>query len=117
MRHLKAGKKFHRLQGDRRQFIRNLAANLIRHGTVETTEVRAKAIRPVVEKMVTMAKKNTLAARRLLIARLQSVPLVHKLMADIAPRYTTRPGGYLRITKLAATRKRDGTRMARIEFV
>lgn len=84
---------------------------------METTEVRAKAIRPVVEKLVTMARKNTLAARRLLISRLQNERLVGKLMSDIAPRYTSRPGGYLRITKLAAVRKRDGAKMARIEFV
>ncbi len=68
MRHLKKGKKFNRLRGPRIHFMRNLANDLIRSGKVETTEVRAKAIRPVVEKLVTTAKKQTLAARRVILS-------------------------------------------------
>ena len=117
MRHLKKGKKFHRLRGDRISFMRNLANDLIRAERIETTEVRAKAIRPVVEKLVTAAKQQTLAARRLVGSRVQNPSVAKKLYETIAPRYATRAGGYLRITKLAQSRKRDGTKMARIEFV
>ena len=117
MRHRNKGKKFHRLRGDRISFMRNLANDLIRSGKIETTEVRAKAIRPVVEKLVTSAKRQTLAARRLLLGRVQNAKVVDKLYHDLAPRYAERQGGYLRITKLAKTRKRDATKMARIEFV
>ena len=117
MRHLKKGKKFHRLRGPRISFMRNLANDLVRSGTVETTETRAKAIRPVVERLVTIAKQQTLASRRLLASRVHNEKVVAKLYNDLGPRYAERRGGYLRITKLPATRKRDGTRMARIEFV
>jgi large subunit ribosomal protein L17 len=117
MRHLKKGKKFHRLRGDRISFMRNLANDLIRVGSIETTEARAKAIRPVVEKLVTSAKRQTLASRRLLISRVHDEKVAVKLYNDLAPRYAERAGGYLRITKLSVSRKRDGTRMARIEFV
>ena len=117
MRHLKKGKKFNRLRGDRISFMRNLANDLIRAGSVETTEARAKAIRPVVERLVTFAKKQTLASRRILISRVQNERVVSKLYNDLGPRYAERAGGYLRITKLASSRKRDGSRMARIEFV
>ena len=117
MRHLKKGKKFHRLRGPRISFMRNLANDLIRAGKIETTETRAKAIRPVVEKLVTMAKAQTLAARRLLASRVHNEKIVNKLYHDIAPRYVERKGGYTRITKLAKSRKRDATKMAKIEFV
>ncbi len=117
MRHLKKGKKFNRLRGPRISFMRNLANDLIRAGSVETTEARAKAIRPVVEKLVTAAKKQTLAARRVIISRVHNKKIAVKLYNELAPRYAERRGGYTRITKLAQSRKRDGTRMARIEFV
>lgn len=117
MRHLKKGKKFGRLRGARISFVRNLANDLIRAGSIETTEVRAKAIRPVVERLVSFAKKQTLASRRVIISRVHNQKIADKLYSELGPRYATRPGGYLRITKLATSRKRDGTRMARIEFV
>jgi len=117
MRHGKKGKKFGRLRGDRIHFVRNLANDLIRAGSIETTEARAKTIRPVVERLVTFAKKQTLASRRLIISRVHNEKIMHKLMSDLGPRYASRAGGYTRITKLPKTRKRDGTRMARIEFV
>lgn len=117
MRHQKKGKKFGRLRGDRISFLRNLANDVIRAGSVETTEARAKAVRPIVEKLVTFARKQTLASRRLIGARVQEPRIAKKLYEDIGPRYATRDGGYLRITKLAKNRKRDGTPMARIEFV
>jgi large subunit ribosomal protein L17 len=117
MRHGKKGKKFHRLRGDRISFMRNLTNDLIRAGRIETTEVRAKAIRPQAERLVTFAKKQTLAARRIILSRVHNEKIAEKLISDLGPRYAERHGGYLRIIKLAKSRKRDGTRMAKIEFV
>ncbi len=117
MRHLKKGKKFHRLTGPRRAFLRNLTKDLIRHGRIETTETRAKAIRPIVERMITFAKRENLTSRRVLISRLQDKAVVKKLIEDVAPRYRERHGGYVRIVKSGKNRKRDGARVAVIEFV
>lgn len=117
MRHRKEGKKFHRTRGERISFLRNLANDLIRAGKIETTEARVKAIRPIVERLITIAKGQNLASRRLLLSRVHDKNIVNKLLGDFAPRYAERQGGYLRITKLAASRKRDGGRLARIEFV
>ena len=117
MRHAKVGRKFNRLKGQRISFLRNLSNDLIRAGKIETTEIRAKAIRPQVEKLVTHAKKQTLASRRLIMSRVQNEKIANKLYAEYGPRYAGRAGGYLRITKLGVVRKRDGVRMARIEFV
>jgi large subunit ribosomal protein L17 len=117
MRHLKKGKKFHRLRGDRISFMRNLANDLIRAGAIKTTEARAKAIRPTVEKLVTFAKRQTLPARRIIVSRVHNPSVAKKLYDVLGPHYAERKGGYLRITKLQDSRKRDGTRMAKIEFV
>ncbi len=117
MRHQKEGRKFHRLKGARASFLRNLANDLVRAGRIETTEARAKEIRPIVERLVTHAKRQTLASRRLLLSRVHNENIVRKLFDEFAPRYKERMGGYLRITKLAQSRKRDGSRLARIEFV
>lgn len=117
MRHGDKNKKFGRLRGDRISFLRNLSNDLIRSGKIETTETRAKAIRPQVERLVTFAKKQSLASRRIILSRVHNDKVTAKLMNDLGPRYAERAGGYLRITKLGKTRKRDGTRMARIEFV
>lgn len=117
MRHRKRTKKFHRETGQRRSFMRNLANDLIRTGKIETTEARAKAIRPYVERCLTIAKRGDLAAKRLLFSRLQSRSIVKKLSDDLAPRYAEKKGGYLRITKSGKARKRDGVRVATVEFV
>jgi large subunit ribosomal protein L17 len=117
MRHQKQGKKFGRLTGRRKSFLRNLANDLIRRGKIETTEARAKAIRPLVERLVSIGKKQTLVSRRLLASRLHNPKTVQKLYEEISPRYKERNGGYLRIVKLEKSRKRDGSSMARIEFV
>ncbi len=117
MRHQKNNRKFGRLQGARRSFLRNLANDVIRAERIETTEARVKEIRPIVEKLVTIAKQQTLASRRLILSRVNNKKITEKLMSTIGPRYATRAGGYLRITKLAQSRKRDGSRLARIEFV
>jgi len=117
MRHGKVGRKFGRLKGQRAAFKRNLGNDLIRMGKIETTEARAKEIRPKVERLITFAKRQTLAARRELIERVHNQTVVEKLYSEYGPKYAERKGGYLRITKLAKTRKRDGSRMVRIEFV
>lgn len=117
MRHQKEGKKFGRLRGDRISFLRNLANDVIRAGKIETTEARAQAVRPIVERLVTHAKKQDLASRRLISSRVQNVRIVKKLCDEIAPRYLDRKGGYLRIVKLQKIRKRDGVKLARVEFV
>ena len=97
--------------------MRNLSNDLIRAGAIETTEVRAKAIRPMVERLVTFAKKQTLASRRVIVSRVHNEKIANKLYGEYGPRYAERAGGYLRITKLGKGRKRDGAAMARIEFV
>lgn len=94
----------------------HLSAALIRHGRIKTTLAKAKSLRPVVEKMVTRAKIGSLANRRQLQAKLGQISTVERLIKEIAPRYTTRPGGYTRIVKLPA-RSGDASPMALIEFV
>lgn len=117
MNHGHKGRKFSRLRGQRISFLRNLGNDLIRTGRIETTEARAKEIRPKVERLVSFAKRQTLAARRVIISRVQNEKVAEKLYAEYGPRYADRKGGYLRITKLAKPRKRDAAQMARIEFV
>ena len=117
MRHRVKGRKFHRMRGERKAFVRNLANDLIRAGKIETTEARAKEIRPVVEKLVTIAKAGSVTARRLLLSRVHNTTVVQKLVGDLGVKYKERPGGYLRIIKLAKTKKRDGSRLSVVEFV
>ena len=117
MRSTSTQSKFHRLANRRRSFIRELMNNLVRYEKIETTEARAKAIRPRVEKAITLGKKQTIASRRILISRLHDKRVANKIMTDLAVRYKDRNGGYLRITKLSVSRKRDGADLARIEFV
>lgn len=117
MRHRKVGRKFHRKAGPRRAFMRSLICALIKSESIETTEARAKSLRPDFEKALTMAKKGDVASRRILLQRIHDKPLVHKLVDDIAPRYKDRKGGYTRITKLAKVRKRDGSRLVEISLV
>lgn len=117
MRHHSNQKKFGRNQNQRIAFMRALALNLIQHGRIETTQTRAKALRPYMEKMVTKARENSLASTRLLISRLGGQEdAAKKLVTEIAPRYAGRNGGYTRILKLQH-RKSDATPMALIEFV
>ncbi|MFA7201857.1 MAG: 50S ribosomal protein L17 [Candidatus Paceibacterota bacterium] len=116
MRHQKSGTKFRREKGQRNAFIKNLAKNVILKGKIKTTETRAKAIKPVVEKLVTLARKQTLASLRLLISRV-SKEAATKMYYDIAPKYTQRAGGYMRITKISGSRKGDNSTMAILEFI
>lgn len=96
--------------------MRSLAESLIIRGRIKTTEAKAKALRPFVERLVTTAKKGSISARRLIVTRLGTEDRATKLFADIAPKYQDRPGGYTRIIK-AAPRKGDASPMAYIEFV
>ena len=116
MRHRMKGKKLNRDLSSRKALVQVLATSLFEHEKIETTLVKAKYIRPYVEKMITMAKNNTLASRRILISKLNDKDLVEKLLADIAPRFKKRAGGYTRIIK-TRVRKGDVTEMAEISLL
>ena len=117
MKHHKSFRKFGREKNERKAFVRGLLVNLIRHGRIETTLARAKEIRPFVEKLVTLAKEDTVARRRLVASRLiNQAPETAKLFTELAPKYKTVSGGYTRILKLP-TRISDGAEKAIIEFV
>jgi large subunit ribosomal protein L17 len=116
MKHLKAGRKFHREKGQRKALFKGLLNNLIMKEKIETTEAKAKEIRPMAEKLVTVGKKQNLAALRQLISRIPKRS-AEKLYYELAPRYSQRKGGYTRITKTAEFRKNDAAKKAIIEFV
>jgi large subunit ribosomal protein L17 len=116
MRHLKAGRKFGRNPAQRKALLRQLAISVILHERVTTTEAKAKEIASVVEKLVTLAREDTLHHRRLLMSKLDHEPAVFKLIDIIAPRYEGVPGGYTRISKLGP-RRGDAAPLALIEFV
>ena len=109
-------RKFHKKRGPRKLFLKTLAHNLIVKGKIETTEAKAKEIRPIVEKAITLAKKNNIASLRLLLARFTK-DSAGKLFYDLAPKYKDRNSGYLRILKITGNRKRDAATKALIEFV
>lgn len=109
-------RKFNFERGDRKLFFKKIASNLIRDERIETTTARAKEIRPIVERMVSMGKKQTLASFRDLLSKLPKKE-AEKVYFEIAPRYKERKGGYLKITKTGDFRKRDGAVKAIIEFV
>lgn len=116
MRHHSKIKKFGREKNQRKALMRSLARNLIRHDRITTTEAKAKALRPFVEKLVTKAKNGTLASRRLASSEIHGAAEVKKLFSETAPRYKERAGGYTRIVKMPR-RDLDGAPMAMIEFV
>ena len=116
MRHKVAGWKLGRNTAHRRSLLRNLVASLIVEERIETTIPKAKAMRPHVEKMITLGKRGDLAARRLAASYLMTDESVTKLFDTIAPRFGDRNGGYLRIVKMGP-RKGDAAQMALIEFV
>lgn len=109
-------RRFSRKTKVRKGLLNSLMRSLVLEERITTSEAKAKEIRPRVEKAVTLAKKGTLAARRLLVRRAGGRDAAERLVKDIAPRYGERKGGYLRIIKLGA-RKSDGAKMAVIEFV
>ncbi|KQS86668.1 MULTISPECIES: 50S ribosomal protein L17 [unclassified Rhizobium] len=116
MRHQKAGRKLNRTASHRKAMFANMAASLIEHEQIITTLPKAKEIRPIVEKLVTLGKRGDLHARRQAISQIRDVAVVSKLFDAIASRYATRNGGYLRIMK-AGYRHGDNAALAVIEFV
>ncbi len=116
MRHHSNVKKFGREKTQRHALMRSLTRNLIRDNSIKTTFAKAKALRPMVEKLVTKAKNDTVASRRLIISDIHGMVEAKKLFETIAPKYKTRPGGYTRIVRLP-NRDLDGAEMALIEFV
>lgn len=116
MRHKVDGRKLGRDSGQRRALFRKLVTDLLDYGKVDTTVARAKEIRPIAERHITLAKKGTLAARRQALVYIYEEKVVEKLFSDLAKRYQQRPGGYTRITRLGL-RMGDGAPLARIELV
>lgn len=116
MRHLKERKKFGRIRGQRKAFLKGLAINLLSNGKIKTTETRAKEIRKSVERLITHAKKQNVSSLRFLMKHLPK-KTAFKLYHDIAPLYQNRKGGYTRITKLGKRRLGDGAKTAIIELV
>ena len=116
MRHRSKTAKLKRNASHRKALLSNLACSLIEHGRIKTTLGKAKALRPVAEKLITLAKRDDLHSRRLAIAYLHQKDIVKKLFAEVAPASKDRQGGYCRITKLGA-RMSDSAPMAFIEWV
>ncbi len=117
MRHQKTRHKLSRDTAHRKALLRNLCKEVIQHERIKTTEAKAKAVKPEVEKLITLAKKGDLHARRQALSELgQDKFTVYKLFEEVAPRYSERPGGYTRILKLGA-RAGDATEMVYLELV
>ena len=117
MRHGKQRNKLSRDSAHRRALMRNLCRDVIEHERITTSQAKAKAVKPKLEKMITLAKRGDLHARRQVLAELgQDKFLVHKLFEEVAPRYADRPGGYTRIVKLGP-RRSDSTEMVFLELV
>jgi large subunit ribosomal protein L17 len=117
MRHRKARHKLSRDASHRRSLLRNLCREVIEHERIKTSQAKAKAVKPEVEKLITLAKRGDLHARRQALSQLgQDRFVVHKLFEEIAPRYAERPGGYARIVKLGP-RRSDSTEMVLLELV
>ena len=117
MRHRKDRRKLSRSASHRKALLMNLSREVIDHERIKTTEAKAKAVKPEVEKLITLAKRGDLHARRQAMASLgQDKFVVYKLFEEIAPRYVDRPGGYTRILKLGP-RGSDATEMVYLELV
>jgi large subunit ribosomal protein L17 len=116
MRHLKSGRKLNRTSSHREAMFRNMAASLFKHELIRTTLPKAKELRRVAEPLITMAKIDGVANRRLAFARLRDKQVVGKLFVELGPRYNARPGGYLRIFK-CGFRDGDNAPMAYVELV
>ncbi len=115
-RHGYKGRKFGRERDQRRALLKGLADSLIKYESIETTLHKAKEIVPYTEKLITKAKKGDLHNRRQIIARLQTLESVHKLVDEIAPKLTARNSGHLRIQR-TTVRRGDNTQLARVSFV
>ena len=116
MRHKRNRHKLSRDSAHRKSLMKNLSRQLIEHERIQTSQAKAKAVKPEVERMITIAKRGDLHSRRLLLSRLgQDKFIVHKLVDEIAPRYSERPGGYTRIVKLGP-RRSDSTEMVYLNW-
>lgn len=116
MRHRHKGRQLSRTASHKKATMRNMATALFRHGRIETTTAKAKELRPYAERLITLAKRGDLHARRLAAAKIQDRTVLGALFDDIAPRFSERPGGYTRILKLG-NRKGDAAEMSLIELV
>lgn len=116
MRHLISGSKLGRQPAHRRATLRNLVTNLIEKERIETTILRAKAARPLAERMITLGKRDSLHARRQAAAFLTTPGATQKLFSELAPRFSDRPGGYTRIIR-TGWRIGDGAELAILEFI
>jgi large subunit ribosomal protein L17 len=116
MRHRAKGRQLSRTSSHKRALLNNMAASLFEHGRVVTTEAKAKELRPFAEKLITLARRGDLHARRLVERRIKDRDTLGKLFSEIGPRFAARPGGYTRILKLGH-RPGDGADIARIELL
>lgn len=116
MRHRKSGRHFNRTSSHRQAMFKNMSVSLLRHELIRTTVPKAKELRRVVEPLITMAKVDSVAKRRLAFSRLRDRDMVSKLFGELGPRYQARPGGYLRILK-CGFRAGDKAPMAIVELV
>ena len=116
MRHQRSGKKLGRDSSHRRALYANLTAELIEHERIKTTVTKAKAVKPIAEQMITLGRRGDMHARRQAVAFLGSKDIVHKLFAELGPRYAERPGGYSRIVRLGP-RPGDSAEMVYLELV
>ena len=116
MRHQKKGRKLGRKVGNRKALMMNLACQLIKYGKIKTTDPKAKELRSFIEPLITLAKKDTLHSRRMVIKKIPHKDIVRILFKDISPLFSERPGGYTRITKLGL-RDNDRAPVSIIEFV
>ena len=116
MRHRKSGRQLNRNSSHRQAMFRNMAGSLVRHEMIKTTLPKAKELRRVIEPLITLAKEDSVANRRLAFARTRDAEVVGKLFGELGPRYEARPGGYTRIMK-CGFRAGDNAPMAYIELV
>ena len=116
MRHKKKGRKLGRKVGNRRALLMNLASQMITHKKIKTTDAKAKELRTFIEPLITLAKKNDIHSRRMVVRKLPNKNIVRILFNDVAPKYIDRPGGYTRIVKLGY-RDNDRAPVSIIEFV
>ena len=116
MRHRKSGRKLGRNSSHRKAMFRNMATSLVVHETIKTTLPKAKELRRVIEPLITLAKIDGVANRRLAFSRLRDTAAVGKLFSDLGPRFKERPGGYLRILKMGP-RAGDAAPMALVQLV
>ena len=116
MRHRQAGRRFDMPTAQRMAMFRSLTTQVLKHGSVRTTEARAKEVRPLVEQMITLGKRGTLHARRQALGFVYEPDVVARLFDEIAPGYATRAGGYTRVSKIGP-RAGDGAMMAQLELV